>query len=153
MAELYIRKPNSNCKICSKAVYRRPSQIDKNGNDIFCSQKCFGLSCRNETSCIICGKMILAGLHKKTCSRTCSNVHRTGIKYKQGRPKDKAEEIRAIKIRLLKQRGEKCERCEFSKKEILEVHHKNRNRKDNSDENLEIICPNCHAEEHYLYGK
>jgi hypothetical protein len=153
MPETYIRNPNAECSICKVQVYRRPSQIQRNDGNIFCSQKCYGIYCRKELPCLVCKKMILAGLHKKTCSRSCSNIYRTGIKYKLGRPRDKAEEIRGIKIRLLKHRGEKCERCQYPKKEILEVHHKNRNRKDNSDGNLEIICPNCHAMEHYLHGK
>jgi len=50
----------------------------------------------------------------------------------------------------MEERGTKCERCGYKKYEILHVHHKNRNRNDNSMENLEIICPNCHYEEHYL---
>jgi 5-methylcytosine-specific restriction endonuclease McrA len=30
----------------------------------------------------------------------------------------------------------------------LTVHHKDRNRKNNTRENLEILCPICHAIEH-----
>jgi len=41
----------------------------------------------------------------------------------------------------------KCNKCGFTK--ALIVHHKNRNRKDNSIENLEILCSNCHYIEHY----
>lgn len=58
--------------------------------------------------------------------------------------------FRALKLRLMRERGKKCERCGYSKYEILQVHHKNRNRLDNRTENLEIICPNCHYEEHLL---
>lgn len=99
---------------------------------------------------MICGTPIPAGLHKKTCSRACANKNRAGIKYKVGRPRDKAQEFRAIKIKLFKERGVTCERCGYSKKEILHVHHKDRDRKNNHFSNLEIICPNCHYEEHYL---
>ena len=47
-----------------------------------------------------------------------------------------------------------CEICglkEWQGVEIpLELHHKNGNRLDNSFENLQIVCPNCHAlTEHY----
>jgi 5-methylcytosine-specific restriction endonuclease McrA len=99
---------------------------------------------------LVCGKKILAGLNKKTCSRVCSNQNRIGIKYKIGRPKDKAVKFRSLKIRILKERGGKCERCNYSKYEILQVHHKDRNRLNNNLENLELICPNCHYEEHFL---
>ena len=94
---------------------------------------------------------MLAGLNKKTCSRICSNVYRTGIKYKIGRPsKDKVKSQKALKIRLLEARGKKCEKCDYDKFEILQVHHKDENRKNNDLQNLELICPNCHFEKHYL---
>lgn len=111
---------------------------------------CYGISCRKEKPCIICGKPILAGLNKKTCSRTCANKHRAGIKYKINRPRDKVVSYQRQKIRLLKQRGKICERCGYGKFEILQVHHRDRNRLNNNLENLELICPNCHFEEHYL---
>lgn len=45
----------------------------------------------------------------------------------------------------------KCERCSYNKHpEILEVHHQDRNRENNTIENLLILCPNCHMEEHFL---
>ncbi len=150
MAEPYIRNPNTKCFICEKPVYRRPSELEKTDGRAFCSQACFGIHCRNEMPCAVCGKLILAGLHKITCSRSCSNTYRTGIKYKIGRPRDKAKTFRVFKIRLMEERGAKCERCGYKKYEILHVHHKNRNRMDNRSENLEIICPNCHYEEHHL---
>ena len=59
-------------------------------------------------------------------------------------------EQRAIKMRLLKARGGYCERCRYDKSEILQAHHKDRNTSNNSISNLELVCPNCHYEEHYL---
>jgi len=100
---------------------------------------------------LVCGKLILAGLNKKTCSRSCANKHREGIKYKLGRPsKDKVKTQGLLKIKLLRIRGNKCERCGFGKYQILEIHHKDKNRNNNNLDNLEIICPNCHSEDHYL---
>lgn len=92
----------------------------------------------------------MAHFNKKTCSRACSNILRTGIKYKQGRPKDKVVHYLALKKRLLKSRGDKCERCGYDKIQILQVHHKDKNRENNSLDNLELICPNCHSEKHHL---
>jgi predicted nucleic acid-binding Zn ribbon protein len=146
----YKRNPNTKCLICNTSIYRRPMEIQKSQNRVFCSNKCYGIFCRKENPCIICGKPILASLNKKTCSRSCSNINRAGIQYKINRPKDKVKSQQSLKIRLLEERGRKCERCSYSKHQILEVHHKNRNREDNELANLLLICPNCHAEEHLL---
>ncbi len=153
MTEQYKRKPNCKCKICNKEIYKRPSQIQLNNGNVFCSNKCYGLSCRNERPCIICGKMILGSLHKKTCSRACSNKNRAGIEYKIRRSLDKIRSQEIIKVRLIEVRGMKCELCGYKKHEILHIHHKDRNRSNNNFENLELICPNCHYEKHYLERK
>lgn len=150
MTERYKRNPNTNCVVCDKLVYKRPREIQRNKGRVFCSMICYGISCRKENPCIICGKLILSGLHKKTCSRGCANKHRKSIKYKINRPRDKVISQRALKIRLLKERGMRCERCDYDKYEILQVHHKDRDRSNNSIANLELICPNCHFEGHYL---
>jgi ssDNA-binding Zn-finger/Zn-ribbon topoisomerase 1 len=42
-----------------------------------------------------------------------------------------------------------CERCGFDEVEILQLHHKDRNRRNNKAENLETLCPNCHFREHF----
>lgn len=105
---------------------------------------------RKEHPCIICNTPILASAHKKTCSRGCANKHRAGIKYNIGRPRDNVKNQRALKKRLSHQRGHTCERCTYDIYDILQVHHKNRDKNNNSLSNLELLCPNCHAEEHYL---
>ena len=150
MGEPYKRNPNTTCAICKSPIYRRPIQLNISRGRAFCSQTCYGISNRRETPCVVCSAPILASKHKKTCSRACSNTYRTGIHYKLGRPRDKVVRGRMMKVRLIETRGAKCERCGYSKREILHVHHKDRNRDNNSLTNLELICPNCHYEEHYL---
>ena len=150
MVEEYKRNPNIKCVICGKDIYKRPSQIERNNGQVFCSQACFGLSCRKEIPCIVCGKLILAGANKISCNRSCANKHREGIKYKINCPRDKVKKQQALKIRLLKERGGYCARCNYKRFEILQVHHKDRNKNNNEMNNLELICPNCHCEEHYL---
>ncbi len=145
----YKRKPNTVCGVCSKAIYRRPCEMEKNSGNAYCSMKCYGISCRRELPCAACGKLILAGWNKKTCSRTCANKQRAGISY-TGPRKDKVVSQRSLKLRLLSARGTQCERCGYRKPEVLQVHHKDRNRGNNNLDNLALICPNCHYEEHYL---
>ncbi|MDB5254195.1 MAG: nuclease [Parcubacteria group bacterium] len=149
MGETYIRKSNTKCFVCNKGIYRRPSKIKASGS-FYCGQKCYGIAQRKEKPCVVCGTLIMSSLHRKTCSRSCSNIHRTGIKYLMNRPRDKVKSQQILKLRLLKQRGTLCERCQYSKYEILQIHHKDRDRSNNELENLELICPNCHYEEHFL---
>ncbi len=153
MCSIYPRKPNTHCLICKKEIYRRPAQLRLGSGKVFCSIRCYGISCRREVACVMCGKLILGGLHKKTCSRSCANRNRTGLGYKIGRPRDKARLLSDVRERLGLLRGRACERCGYGTFEVLQVHHKNRNRKDNRPENLELVCPNCHFEEHYLQRK
>ncbi len=150
MPEQYKRIPNINCSVCNKTIYRRPCEIERSEGRAFCSRICYGLFCRKEIPCIICGELILSGFNKKTCSRGCANKHRIGIKYKLNRPKDKVISQRFLKIRLLKIRGTSCEKCGYDKQEILQIHHKDKNKNNNNINNLELICPNCHFEKHYL---
>lgn len=153
MSEKYKRNPNTTCAICHKAIYRRPSVIKSNEGNAFCSMACYGVSCRKEHPCVVCGKPVLASLNKNTCSRSCANVYRSGIKYKIGRPRDKVKTQAILKERLSVDRGKKCERCGYNKYEILQVHHKDRDRNNSDLNNLELVCPNCHYEEHFLFGK
>jgi 5-methylcytosine-specific restriction endonuclease McrA len=66
------------------------------------------------------------------------------------KPENAASKYRATALSVKEQ---KCERCDYKKyPEILVVHHKDRNRKNGAKENLELLCPNCHEEEHLLNG-
>ena len=144
------RKPNTTCSVCSTPIYRRPIELEKSKNHSYCSSACYGKASRKEKPCIVCGALILAGANKKTCSRTCANKNRAGICYSGRAPKDKVKTQRILKVRLFTLKGKQCWRCGFSISQVLVVHHIDRNRNNNSLKNLEILCPNCHAMEHYL---
>lgn len=46
-----------------------------------------------------------------------------------------------------------CERCNYDENiAAIVVHHKDRDRSNNSLENLEVLCANCHAIEHWDSG-
>jgi hypothetical protein len=57
--------------------------------------------------------------------------------------------IQTIKKQLLLSRGHHCDRCKNTQWEgtkiPLEIHHIDGNRNNNSEDNLQILCPNCHA--------
>lgn len=54
-----------------------------------------------------------------------------------------------IRKRILLEQDNKCNRCQnshwFEQRLSLELEHKDGNNKNNSRENLEALCPNCHS--------
>lgn len=54
------------------------------------------------------------------------------------------------KSALISERGYRCENCKLEtwqgKPIPLELEHTNADRKDNTRENLKLLCPNCHAQ-------
>jgi 5-methylcytosine-specific restriction endonuclease McrA len=104
------------------------------------------------SDCPICSKKFEAKSgspkQKRTCSYACSNklfrVNNKSI-YIDGRS--------TYRKKALSKLPNLCNRCGYNSYiDILEVHHKDRNRKNNDISNLEILCPNCHSEEHYQSG-
>lgn len=140
------RKPNCSCSVCSKRIYRRPSQVESGG--IYCSSKCYGVSQRKPKKCPVCRKEYCGG--KRTCSRACANRARKGISYTGENRNNKAHIGTKLKKRLAKRRGGFCEHCKMGNYAILQVHHKIERANGGSDRmsNLELLCPNCHMTHH-----
>lgn len=132
------------CEICGKEFEHISSRCNKAK---YCSRECYykamHLKGTVEYTCKHCSKVFLgAPSHKRIyCSKPCIN------KAKKETFKAKYTTVRKQMIRrgLLKS----CERCGYSKlPEILGVHHKDRDRHNNESTNLEVLCANCHSEEH-----
>ena len=58
--------------------------------------------------------------------------------------------VESLKIHLIKLKGHQCEKCclkTWQEQPILiEVHHLDGDRTNNNLDNLELLCPNCHAQ-------
>lgn len=91
--------------------------------------------------CVCCGNTFTTEVRDSnkqvTCSRSCSNTY--------FRTKDGASTYRD---RALKHYGCVCSSCGFSNILALEVHHINKNRDNNSIDNLKVLCANCHRLAH-----
>lgn len=141
-----MRKSNTTCIICKTEIYRRPAQLKLTQGKAYCGKVCFGISCRNEIPCRVCGKLILGSKHAKTCSRACSNKTRTGVKYNKTAPNDKAKNSSLRKAKLIDRDGPQCISCGHLNLNILNIHHilpRAAGGNDNLD-NLQLLCPNCH---------
>lgn len=148
-----------NCNISFEKDKRYVNQSIKNNWKIYCSPKCRkearkrGVDC----NCHICGKDIIktpsnikkSKSGKVFCSRSCS-VKFTNTEYRTGKNnpnyKNGGSKYRNIKFRSCEKI---CEDCKTIDIRVLEVHHKDRNRKNNELSNLSILCANCHKIKHY----
>lgn len=151
----YNRNPNTTCSICKSPCYKRPSDLLKSSGKAYCSQTCYGISCRKETPCLVCKTPIISSLNKKTCSKKCfekllSSPDRTfskGRKKVTSTPKFRTRSLRKLMFSL---RGSKCEICNYNKEQVLTIHHIIERSKGGSDDpsNLLVLCRNCHGEIH-----
>jgi hypothetical protein len=151
------------CKKCAKVFSVKPYFV-KIGFGKYCSAKCQHDDKRNGkiVKCEGCGKDVyrtIKGLRssrskKYFCSKSCQTVWRnrefSGARhahYKNG-----SGSYRIIMIRA--GRKQICEMCAFSDVRAIEVHHKDKNRMNNSISNLSWLCRNCHyIVHHYPIGR
>lgn len=107
-------------------------------------------------NCLNCNKPLVKG-QKKYCSNNCQKE----FQYKQYIKQWKNNEVDGksgqfgtsayIKKYLMERANNKCEKCgwhelnSFTNKVPLELHHKDGDYRNNTEENLELLCPNCHS--------
>ena len=111
---------------------------------------CQQLGCKQETLNSYLKKMDIeyAGQQNKKGQQKGTNVYRPAEYYF-----DNKHSITSAKLKekLFKDglKEEKCELCGVSVwqgvKLPLELHHRNSDHNDNSFDNLQILCPNCHS--------
>ncbi len=107
--------------------------------------------------CLNCGSEFehKYGTYNKFCSNKCQGEYKSKAiieKWKNGEYTGNTEYIsNTIKKYLLEKNNYKCEKCgfegynELTHNSILQIHHKDGNAANNSEENLQVLCPNCHA--------
>ena len=110
----------------------------------------------NKRYCLKCGKELLSS-QDKYCSLKCrlDKEHEQYIdRWKQGLEdglKGEYQLSNHIRRYLFETRGCKCEICGWNKINSstntipVEIHHKDGNYLNNTEENLQILCPNCHS--------
>jgi hypothetical protein len=127
----------------------------------FCSSSCSATynnlhRNRKKRYCIECGNELKDG-QTKFCSKDCQHTHKHKWfieKWKNGElngvtGKDGLSKI--IRCYLFEKNKNKCEKCGWGEvnphtgKIPLQVHHIDGDCTNNREENLQLLCPNCHS--------
>ena len=158
--ERYNKNPKL-CKCCGKPI---PYQHKQNK---FCNSSCSAVynnthrarkTCK-AFKCLNCGAehQIRKNSKNKFCNIHCQSEYqyKEYIKrWKRGEENGISGSYglsRYIRRYLLEKADFKCERCGWSGKNpytgqyVLEIHHKDGNYKNNNEDNLEVLCLNCHG--------
>jgi hypothetical protein len=154
--------PQVHCLFCKEKFYAKPSWI-KNGYGKYCSQQCNHASQKNGQvfTCSVCKKEVYRSIKhqlrskssKYFCSKSCQAVWRntTYIGDKHPNWKHGLNVYRNILKRTAV--NQVCTKCKGSDTRILAVHHKDKNRQNNTATNLIWLCHNCHFLVHHYRGE
>lgn len=147
-----------NCKRCNKQFYV-PKHVWNQRQ--YCSQGCGKVKDLIALCCAFCNKSFerkpsslvnsKSGLY--FCSRECKEQAQSisgGDKFVSLRPEHYDTGVSTYRKKALKHLPNSCIYCGYDKYiEVLEVHHKDQDRKNGQLDNLEIVCANCHLALHY----
>lgn len=154
------------CKYCNKPILANyDDNISSVKRKIFCNNSCsasYNNRLRKKEKkiikhCLACG--IVIKNRNKFCSSQCFSDYqyikyitqwKTGI-INGSTKSDWKSYSRYIRRYLFEKYNNKCSRCGWGEENIyshsipLEVEHIDGNSQNNSEENLTLLCPNCHS--------
>ena len=140
------------CSVCSRLYTRQKRQLNQWDT---CSIQCTNVAKGNAIlySCDHCENLFFKSKSKVNasksgklfCCRTCKDAAQSYMLEIQPDHYGSGSDYRK---KAFKQYAPVCARCDYSNTDALEVHHKDKNRENNSIENLEILCANCHTLTH-----
>ena len=102
---------------------------------------------RKNKLCINCGKLTT----NKYCDAKCQQEHKRNLIFEKIENGDTSLYYKNYKKYLIHKYGEICMKCGWKEKHPttnkvpIELEHKDGNSENNSLDNLELLCPNCHS--------
>lgn len=146
------------CEVCGNEFLVQTRHAEKQKR---CSRECSDKDRQKQVTvkCGYCGSAV-----QKTKSKLRNSKH--GLFFCDRKCKEAAQRIGGLEKLQLPHYGQnnarnyrdfakrelplECNRCGYNEHpKILQVHHIDRNRSNGDLSNLEILCPNCHAFEHW----
>lgn len=157
-----LRKPLET-RTCKNNICCKYFQVKSHEAKVYCSSRCAAIVNNSKRSkklyfCIVCNLRLKRSNHKY-CSNKCQNIHKYNLyieRWKKGLEKG----MKGITThflsghieRYLKEKYQnKCSICGWNqinpitKVVPLEIDHIDGNPENNIEQNLRLICPNCHS--------
>lgn len=145
------------CNSCGESFMRETKSVNRSrklGLKLYCSPACQrSVKLRRfKFSCAFCGNEGERSANQQSrsasgnhyCSKSCRAKHiNIGNSYNR---KDGGSVYRK---HALKHYGAACRVCGYDVEVILEVHHRDKNRHNNTLGNLDVLCPTHHNEYHF----
>lgn len=153
---------NRLCPNCGKKLVRRNNEkLNSYRNRKYCNRECYISYSSRETeikSCANCGKEIIRRRSDRDnsksgnsfCCRSCRVSYFNKERQGNNHPNFTHGLSVSYRQKALDYYGCKCTVCGYDVGSVLEVHHKDCNRRNNRIENLDVLCPTHHKE--YQYG-
>lgn len=155
----YEKNPKR-CKYCNEII-----PYEKRQND-FCDRSCAasynnlgivrnGTSLPEHSYCLNCGKEITRG--NKYCDNTCRAEYERKEYIRRWKAGEESGTIAddniatAVKYYLREKYDNSCQKCGWHEVNPytglvpLQIHHIDGDCKNNKEENLQLLCPNCHS--------
>jgi phage terminase large subunit GpA-like protein len=143
------------CSVCNSLYIKQKRQLNEyNTCSIQCTNVANGRTIVH--NCDHCGELVFKAKSKAEasksgklfCSRECKEAAQKYMVEIQPEHYGTTSGIRSYREKAFKHYEPVCNKCGYTNIIALEVHHKDKNRDNNSIDNLEILCANCHTIEH-----
>lgn len=142
----YYASPNF-CSYCDNEL------TYKQRHNKFCSHSCAASSNnpgrrKVEKFCANCGASIRSD--RKYCNRRCQSEYQKKRKYENWVNAGESPNVATMKRIIIEKRGHVCEQCGTESWNglavPLDMHHIDADATNNDINNLQLLCPNCHAQ-------
>lgn len=150
--------PYVKCSVCNKQFYGKPSHIAKGWAKV-CSRDCLYKLQKTEkiVACSQCGRdtyknestLRRSDSNMFFCNKSCQTIWRNKLYTKEKHANWISGKASCRSILIRENRLLVCAKCSTTDSRILAVHHRDKNRDNNSVRNLSWLCHNCHYLVHH----
>lgn len=159
----FMAKIVVSCLTCCKPFHAETREVNR-GNAKYCTKDCFYarpqvlVEKEPNFTCAWCSRPFYRSPSSAVNSRSglsfCCRVHKDQAQQIGGlqeiQPAHYSKQLTNYRKVAAQAYDQVCCECEYDKvPEILEVHHVDHDRTNNSATNLRYLCPNCHQEHHF----